>query len=962
MNVFELYGSLGLKTSDFSRGLKEAQHDAEGAAGQLGSLIGSISGSASSALGEVSPAIGGAVSAISGAISIVKTADGVVTGLNDAIVKTTANIITSSFDFAKSIDENVMGVVDRARDVVVEAFGQMMNAGLDFLQSVMEEGMSFDTAMGQVSATLLRSREDFDNEIVSVNGFTGSLRDLAKELGATTKFSATQAGEGLNYMALAGYDAQKSAEMLPKVLDLAAAGAMDLGTASDMVTDAQTALGLSLDDTTVLIDQMAKTASSSNTSVSQLGDAILSIGATGRMLKGGYTELNTALGILADNGIKASEGGNGLRRILVRLTAPGQDAAAVMDKLGFSAYDAQDNIKALPEMFSDLNKAMEKLTPKERNAAISDIFGQYALAGANALLKTSAERWEELGAKIKDSEGAAKDMADIQLDTLPGQITILESAISGLKIELYDRLSPVLKDFVKQISEGLASVTEEISNGNFEAAFSRLGSTAVHLIEEGVDTVLGNASTINEFIDGIVIFVDEVGAALFKSGSKLLPQLLGHLLYFAQQIITNFSDFLSQEENIKTIEETVSHLFEQLETFFDNNHDSLYNIFSTLFDLGIQFIDDLFLLNRETVYSILSEKILEIIKDLPETIKEWLSSDGLTETIDNIFAFIGELTQALLDSSEEVVPQIVDFLVDIADKAVSGLAEFLSDTENQGKIRGTIQTVITDIKNFINEHSEDFGTITDTVVDILIGFLPQIFILKRKLAADLIWREWSRLFEPAGEALGEWFAETKELSSLAWQDIWGKIKGNYQIVVDYWSEKLLKIITWCTDAKDSIVDVFKSIDLKETGKNIIKGFWNGITSVKDWLIEKIGGFTDSVVDAFEDFFGIESPSKVMKREVGRYIALGIGEGMIEEMDSVSKDMEEAIPTSFDISPELVGGSTRAENDYAYGSIYMPINIEKFYANSEQDVKAFAKTLSVELRTQILRKNAAVAYA
>ena len=962
MNVFELYGSLGLKTSDFSRGLKEAQHDAEGAAGQLGSLIGSISGSASSALGGVSPAIGGAVSAISGAISIVKTADGVVTGLNDAIVKTTVNTITSSFDFAKSIDENIMGVVDRARDVVVDAFGQMMNAGLGFLQSVIEEGMGFDTAMGQVSATLLRTREDFDNEIVSVNGFTGSLRDLAKKLGATTKFTATQAGEGLNYMALAGYKAQKSAEMLPKVLDLAAAGAMDLGTASDMVTDAQTALGISMEDMTAFIDQMAKTASSSNTSVSQLGDALLSIGATGRQVKGGFTELNTVLGVLANNGIKASEGGNMLRRLLTNLTTAEGEAKEQLDKLGVSVYDAQDNLRDLPSIFLDLDNAMSRLTDKERTKAISDIFGQYSLAGANALLKTSAESWEELGEKIKDSEGAAKAMADIQLDTLPGQITILQSAFSGLQTELYEKIAPTTKEFVKMLSEGLSDVTEEITSGNFEAAFSGLGSTAVHLIEEGVDTVLGNASAINEFIDGIVIFADTVGTALFESGSILLPQLLEHLLYFAQQIITDFSDFLSQEENIKTIEETVSHLFEQLETFFDNNHDSLYNIFSTLFDLGIQFIDDLFLLNRETVYSILSEKILEIIEDLPETIKEWLSSDGSTETIDSIFAFIGKLTQVLLDSSEEVVPQIVDFLVDIADKAVSGLAEFLSDKENQGKIRGTIQTVITDIKNFVNEHSEDFGTITDTVVDILIGFLPQIFILKRKLAADLIWREWSRLFEPAGEALGKWFAETKELSSLAWKDIWGKIKGWYQTVVDYWSGKLLKIITWCTDAKDSVVGVFKSIDLKETGKNIIKGFWNGITSVKDWLIEKISGFTDSVTDAFKDFFGIESPSKVMKREVGRYLALGIGEGMTEEMKSVSKDMAEAIPTSFDISPELVGSSTRAENDYAYGGIYMPINIEKFYANSEQDVKAFAKTLSVELRTQILRKNAAVAYA
>lgn len=280
-------------------------------------------------------------------------------------------------------------------------------------------------------------------------------------------FTATQSAEALNYMALAGYDAQTSAEMLPKVLNLAAAGAMDLGAASDMVTDSQTALGLSLEDTSIMIDQMAKTASSSNTSVSQLGDAILAIGATSRQLKGGFTELNTALGVLADNGIKASEGGNTLRRLLTRLTAPTGEAAETMEGLGFSAYDVQGNLKALPDIFTELNKAMAGYTEEQRNVAITDIFGQYALAGANALLNTSADRWETLTSKIQDSAGAAQEMADIQLDTLPGQITILQSAFSGLRTELYEKVAPATKDFVKTLSEGLSNVTGQITEGNF---------------------------------------------------------------------------------------------------------------------------------------------------------------------------------------------------------------------------------------------------------------------------------------------------------------------------------------------------------------------------------------------------------------------------------------------------------------------------------------------------------------
>ena len=137
----------------------------------------------------------------------------------------------------------------------------------------------------------------------------GELRDFAQEMGSTTAFSATEAADALNYMALAGYDAETSMTMLPNVLNLAAAGGMELATASDMVTDSQTALGLSLEETSTLVDQMALASSKTNTSVSQLGEAILSIGGTAKNLSGGTTELNQVLGLLADNGIKGAEAG-----------------------------------------------------------------------------------------------------------------------------------------------------------------------------------------------------------------------------------------------------------------------------------------------------------------------------------------------------------------------------------------------------------------------------------------------------------------------------------------------------------------------------------------------------------------------------------------------------------------------------------------------------------------------------
>lgn len=869
-----MWGSLGLETESFTQGLAAAKSDLTKFSGAVVDVLGTA-----------------------------KKIDDFITGISDGVVKATGTVIIQTAKFAKAFDDNIMGVVDQASGVVVNAFSEMTSAAMDFVKEFMNEGMSFDTAMGQVSATLLQSRDDFDSTQVSVDGFTGSLRDFAKQMGATTKFTATQAGEALNYMALAGYDAQTSAEMLPKVLDLAAAGAMDLGIASDMVTDAQTALGLSLEDTSIMIDQMAKTASSSNTSVAQLGDAILSIGATGRQVKGGFTELNTILGVLADNGIKASEGGNMLRRILVNLTAPTDTAKEQLKALRVSVFDIQGNMRDLPAVFSDLDKALSSLTDEERTKALSEIFSQYSLAGANALLKTSSERWEELAEKIKDSEGAAKAMAEIQLETLPGQITILQSAFSGLQTELYEKVAPMTKDFVKMLSEGLSSVTAEITNGNFEAAFSRLGITIVDLVKKGVDEFLSNTENIKSFADGALIFVQEVGNALFYAGNVILPTIVQLATDIATNFITSFSDFLSDPKNTTALEITISGILNTLKKFFEENQDDLYNIFSTLFDIGIQFVDDLFLLKRETVYSILYTKFTEILSDLTENIGEYLSDEELGKTVDNVISFFGDVAEQLLNSSAVILPKLLDFILDIGDKIITGLAEFLSDDENLDTIRGTINLLLQKIKTFLNEHEDDLYKIFSDVWDVAIGFVWEIFELRR---------------QTVGKTLG------RKIKSI-WNEAWGGENGI-------------------------------QAHLRTVGMNIMTGLAGGLWYSIGTIKNDISDIGSTIVDAFKDFFGIASPSKLFRDEVGAFLAQGIGVGFTNEMDKVTKEMQNSLPTSFDVTPELT--TTEKASTASRGYVF-EFHIGTITGVSQNDALAFTENISNLLYTQTFRKKEAL---
>lgn len=326
----------------------------------------------------------------------------------------------------------------------------------EFFDDVIETGKGFDKAMSQVAATMGTTVDSISN-----------MKDKAKEMGATTEWTATQSAEALNYLALAGYSSEQACSTLPTVLNLASAGAMELADASDMVTDAMTALGIKADsegkNITTFGDKMAKAASKSNTSVSQLGEAILTVGGTAKMLKGGTTELNTALGILADNSIKGSEGGTKLRNILLAMKPTTDKAVAGWKELGVSAYDANGQMRPLQDTFADLSKAMSGMSDEDKTELLKNMFNKADLAAVNALLATSSNRWDELSTAINDSGGAMADMAATQLDNLQGDLTLMDSAVDGLRRTVYDEFKPEMREAVQYITNDvIPAITETI--------------------------------------------------------------------------------------------------------------------------------------------------------------------------------------------------------------------------------------------------------------------------------------------------------------------------------------------------------------------------------------------------------------------------------------------------------------------------------------------------------------------
>lgn len=405
----------------------------------------------------------------------------------DGVSDAANNAADSTSDAFKGVGDEIKGELDGVDDQANGIFGTNIPAStaiaagavgavtakvIELGKKAIFTGAEFDKSMSQVAATMGVATDE-----------VGDLRDFAQEMGETTAFSASQSADALNYMALAGYDAETSMRVLPTVLNLAAAGSMDLAAASDMVTDAQSALGLSVSDAEVMVDQMAKASSKTNTSVEQLGNAFLTVGGTAKNLKGGTKELAQMLGILADNGVKGSEGGTALRNVILSLSAPTDKAATAIKSLGLQVFDAQGNMRSMPDIMNDMNKAMDGMTQEDRTNVLNNIFNKVDLKSVNALLGTSADRFDEVASAIDNSAGAAEQMANTQLDNLAGDVTLLESATEGFMIAVSDKLSPALRDLTQFGTNSLMPfLTEGVKNFDKWAPAVGLVAAAIVLL------------------------------------------------------------------------------------------------------------------------------------------------------------------------------------------------------------------------------------------------------------------------------------------------------------------------------------------------------------------------------------------------------------------------------------------------------------------------------------------------
>lgn len=432
--------------------------------------------------------------------------------------------------FTKGVSSMTVAAGNLISDLTKTAATKL--AGL--AKSSVSVGMNFDASMSQVAATMGTTVDQIDN-----------LTKVAKEMGSTTKFTATQAADALNYLALAGYDADKAAEVLPSVLNLAAAGGMDLAYASDLVTDAMASLNIEANKQNVddFGNELAMAASKANANVSQLGEAILTVGGTAANLKGGTTELTTALGLLANVGIKGAEGGTHLRNIILSLQSPTDEAAKKMQKLGLSVYDSQGKMRGLNDILGDLNSAMNGMTQGQKDSIINQLFNKTDLAAVNGLLAAQGEQWDTLAAQIDNADGAMGQMAETQIDNLQGAMTIMSSAFEGMQLAVYDELEPTLTEAVKWGTDCLTQLTTALSEGGPEAMLSAAGEIISDLVGSIVEQLPGLMQSGVEIIAQLAAGIVEATPAMLDTAAEVLGAL-------AQGLVDNIPDLIASAAEV----------------------------------------------------------------------------------------------------------------------------------------------------------------------------------------------------------------------------------------------------------------------------------------------------------------------------------------------------------------------------------------------------------------------------
>ena len=571
-----------------------------------------------------------------------------------------------------------IGVDDQASDKI-SSLSSKLGRGLKTAAKV---GTAAVAAVGSGIAALgtyaAKAGGDFEaqmSKVSAISGATGddlqALEDKAKQLGIDTKFSATEAGQAFEYMAMAGWKTEQMLDGVAGIMDLAAASGEDLASVSDIVTDAMTAFGLSAENSTHFADVLAKASSNANTNVGLMGETFQYVAPVAGAMGFSIEDTATAIGLMANAGIKGSQAGTALRAMLSRLANPTDEVEAAMTKLGLSIINSDGSMRELDEIMADLRKGFDGFTEAEQAQIATQLAGQEAMSGLLAIVNTSEAEYNKLADAVNNADGAAKDMAATMANNLQGQLTLLKSSAEGFGLALYDKVQTPLTEMASWAVESLNELTtafnEKGVDGVVEAAGNILSEAITAIVDKLPGLVNLAVSVIESFVNGLSQNQETIASGAISiiitlaSGLlKMLPEIVALGLDLIVSLANGIAE--SVPKLIPTIVGVVSQIVDTL-----TNPETLINIIDAAVDIVLALVQGLIGAIPELISAvpkIIASIVTVIIAELPTIV---------SAAIDIVFALIN----GLLGAIPELVAAIPNLIIGIVNGLLNNLDKII---------------------------------------------------------------------------------------------------------------------------------------------------------------------------------------------------------------------------------------------------------------------------------------------
>ncbi len=431
---------------------------------------------------------------------------------------------------ASSSTSKIGGAFKTVGKVAKTAMAAGSAAAAAFTKTSIDSGMNFDTAMSQVAATMGTTVEKIEN-----------VKTKAEEMGRTTKYTATEAAEGMNILAQAGLSADEQISGIGTVLNLASAGAMSLEESASYTAGAVKGFRDSMSNASYYADLMAKGATLANTGVRGLGEAFSGSAATAKNYGQAADSVTLSLLRLAEQNVTGSEASTALNRAMADLYTPTDDASKALNQLGVSAYEANGDAKDFNDLVDELNGSLQGMTAEQKNNALATIFTTQGLQAFNKMTASSDATVQKFWKGIQDSSGSAAQQAATQLDNLKGDITLLSSATEGLELGFYNTFSGTIRGAIKGITSEVSGLAEAMESGGISGALSKLAQDAINFSGQlpGLTKIGG------DLINGLISSVTQNSGSITTAVSQLLNNL-------ASTISTGLNVFTSVGVNLLT--------------------------------------------------------------------------------------------------------------------------------------------------------------------------------------------------------------------------------------------------------------------------------------------------------------------------------------------------------------------------------------------------------------------------